>query len=179
MRVVFYILYYFFARHLPASYSPYTFGAMCIRYWICKHLFLKCGKNVNIEHGVDIGTGRHTEIGDNSGIGVHCVVNRAIIGKNVMMGPDVVFISQNHNFSDPNKPLQEQGFTESEPVVGDNTWVRTRAIIFAGCRIDKNEIIGVGSIVTKDVNDYAIVGGNPVRIIRFRKDPRKNAEGVS
>lgn len=170
MRVVFYLLYSFFARHLPGSYSPYACGAMHIRYWICKHLFAKCGKKVNIEHGADIGTGRHIEIGDNSGIGVHCVVKRAIIGKNVMMGPDVVFISQNHNFSDPDKPLQEQGFIESDPiVVGDNTWIGTRAIILPGCKVGKNVIIGAGTVVTKDIPDYAIVGGNPSRIIRSRK----------
>lgn len=174
MRIVFYLLYYFFVRHLPTSCSPYAFGSKYIRYCICKRLFSKCGKNVNIEHGADIGTGRRAEIGDNSGIGIHCIVKREIIGKNVMMGPDVVFINQNHNFSDPDKPLQEQGYIESEPiVVGDNTWIGTRAIILPGLKIGKNVIIGAASVVTKDVPDYAIVGSNPARIIRFRKEPHK------
>ena len=92
----FYILYYFFSRHLPVSYKPYAFGAKKIRYLICKNMFAKCGKNVNIEHGADIGTGRHIEIGDNSGIGVQCEVKCAIIGDNVMMGPECMFIGSNH-----------------------------------------------------------------------------------
>jgi maltose O-acetyltransferase len=138
-------------------------------------MFAKCGKNVNIEHGADIGTGQYIEIGDNAGIGVNCIIRRAIIGRNVMMGPDVVFVNQNHNFSDPDKPLQEQGYAESEPVViGDNTWIGTRVIILPGCRIGKNAIIGAGAVVTKDIPDYAIMAGNPARIIKFRKDPRQN-----
>lgn len=174
MRILFYLLYYFFARHLPTSCSPYALGAKQIRYWVCKHLFAKCGKNVNVEHGADIGTGKHIEIGDNSGIGVDCVVKRAIIGRNVMMGPDVVFIPQNHSFSDPDKPLQEQGYTECGPiVVGDNTWIGTRAIVLPACKIGKCAIIGAGSVVTKDVPDYAIVGGNPAKVLRFRKSVEK------
>ncbi len=170
MRIFWYLLYYFFARHLPESYRPYACGAKRIRYWICKHLFAKCGKNVNIEHGADIGTGKHTEIGDNSGIGINCTVKRAIIGENVMMGPEVVFITQNHNFADPDKPLQGQGFIEYPPIViGDNTWIGTRVIVLPGRKVGKNCILAAGSVITKDVPDYAIVGGNPAKVIRFRK----------
>lgn len=171
MRIIFYILYYFFARHLPDSYSPYSFGSRHIRYWICKHLFAKCGKNVNIEHGAIMGM-RHIEIGDNSGIGINCRVSKAIIGKNVMMGPDVIIFSRNHNFADPDKPLQEQDYIDYEPNrIGDNTWIGTRAIILPGRHIGKCAIVGAGAVVTKDVPDYAIVGGNPAKIIRYRRQP--------
>lgn len=170
MRLIFYLLYHFFAKHLPPSFSPYGFGAKRIRYWVCKHLFAKCGRNVNIEHGAEIASGRFVEIGDNSGIGVNCVVRKAVIGKNVMMGPDVVFIPDSHDFSDPDKPIQEQGFIHFEPiVVGDNTWIGTRAIILPGRKIGKCAIIGAGAVVIDNVPPYAIVAGNPARIIRFRK----------
>jgi maltose O-acetyltransferase len=136
-------------------------------------LFKKCGRNVNIEHGADIGTGRHIEIGDNSGIGINCVIKAAIIGANVMMGPDVVFISRNHNFDNPDTPLQDQGYHEGFPkVIEDNVWIGHRALILPGCvKIGKNSIIGAGAVVTKDVPAYAIVAGNPARIIRYRKQP--------
>lgn len=52
--------------------------------------------------------------------------------------------------------------------VGDNTWIGTRVIFLPGRQVGKNCIIG--AVVTKDVPDYAIVGGNPARIIKFRKD---------
>ncbi len=172
-KVFFYMLYYGFAKHLPISYKPYAFGAKYIRYWICKHLFAKCGKNVNVEHGAEIGTGKHIEIGDNSGIGVNCWIKKAVIGKNVMIGPDVVFISSNHRFDDPDRPIQEQGVIEVGPIiVGDNTWIGARAIILPGVKIGKCVIIGAGAVVTKDVPDYAIVAGNPARIIRLRKEKK-------
>ena len=170
-RIFFYLLYYWFARHLPISYRPYAFGAKYIRYWICKQLFAECGKNVNIEHGAEIGSGKRVRIGDNSGIGVNCWIKEAIIGKNVMIGPDVVFISAKHRFDDPDRPIQEQGILELGPItVGDNTWIGTRVIVLPGVKIGKCAIIGAGAVVTKDVPDYAIVGGNPARIIRFRKE---------
>ena len=132
-------------------------------------MFSACGKNVNIEHGADIGSGRYIQIGDNSGIGVNCVVKRGIIGNNVMMGPDVVFISENHNFEDAERPLQEQGkIACSDIEVGDNVWIGTRVIVLPGKKIGKCAIVGAGAVVTKDVPDYAIVAGNPAKIIRFR-----------
>jgi len=171
MRILFYLLYYCWARYLPTSYKPYALGSRKIRFWICKHLFAKCGKNVNVEHGADIGSGRHIEIGDYSGIGVNCMVRRAIIGKNVNMGPDVVFISQNHAFADSNKTVVEQGYIECDPItVGDDVWFGTRVIVLPGRKIGQGAIIGAGAVVTKDVPDYAVVAGNPARIIRYRKN---------
>lgn len=170
MRVFYYVLYYFFARYLPVSYRPYAFGAKRVRYWACSHLFAKCGKNVNVEHGADFGSGRDIEVGDNSGIGINCVVRKAVIGNNVMMGPEVYFVGRNHRFDSLEKPMDEQGYLEAEPpVVGDDVWIGTRAIILPGIKIGRGAVIGAGAVVTKDVPEYAIVGGNPAKVIRYRE----------
>ncbi|MFC1764464.1 acyltransferase [Planctomycetota bacterium] len=171
MRVVYYLLYHLFAKHLPASHCPYAMGAKHVRAWLCRRLFSRCGRNINIEQGADIGTGQHTVIGDNSGIGLRCVVKRAIIGDNVMMGPEVVFVGQNHEFSDPDRPLQQQGYREVPPItVGDNAWIGTRAIILPGRRIGQCTIVGAGAVVTHDVPDYAVVGGNPAHVLYYRNE---------
>ena len=160
MRALFYLLYHLFAKHLPVSHRSYALGARQVRYWAWR--LARCGKNVSVKHGADIGTGRHIEVGDNPGIGVNCVVKRAIIGRNVMMGPDVVFVPQNHEFSDAGKLLQEQGHRECDPIViGDNTWIGTRAIIPPPRNMGKGAIVGANSVVAKDVPDYATVAGNP------------------
>lgn len=169
-RAIFYVLYYFFARHLPGSYKPYALGSKWIRYWTCKHLFARCGRNVNIEHGAVFGGGRHIEIGDDSGVGVNCMIKKAIIGNGVMMGPEVVFIVHNHRFDDIQIPMWKQGYIESDPViVEDDVWIGTRAIVMPGIRIGKGSIVGAGAVVTKDIPPYSIVGGNPAKIIKSRR----------
>jgi maltose O-acetyltransferase len=178
MRKIYYLLYHLFAKHLPASHCPYALGAKSIRVWLCRRLFAHCGQHVNIEQGADIGTGRLTHLGDNSAIGMRCVVKRALIGDNVMMGPEVVFIGRNHDFSDLDRPVQEQGYTEASPiVVGDRAWIGTRAIILPGRRIGRCAIVGAGAVVTHDVPDYAVVGGNPARVLYYRNE-RQDTHGT-
>jgi len=173
MRLIWCILYYGFARYLPATCKPYAFGAKKIRYWICRHLFAKCGKNVNVEHGAEFGSGRHIEIGDHSGLGVRCWLGAVVIGNNVMMGPDVTILSSNHKFDRIDIPMSQQGHQESAPVIiGNDVWIGTRAIILPGRKIGNGVIIGAGAVVTKDVPDYAIVGGNPARIIKYRNQQK-------
>lgn len=53
-------------------------------------------------------------------------------------------------------------------VIGNDVWIGVNVIIKNGVKIDDGSIIGAGAIVTKDVPPYAIVGGNPARIIKYR-----------
>lgn len=55
-------------------------------------------------------------------------------------------------------------------VVGDDVWIGTNAIICSGIKIGQGAIIAAGAVVTKDVDPYAIVGGNPAKVIRYRFD---------
>ena len=72
MRIVFYVLYYGFARHFPISYRPFSRILGRFRTWVAKHLLDSTCVNVNIEHGVDFGSGKGIEIGNCSGPGVNC-----------------------------------------------------------------------------------------------------------
>ena len=66
--------------------------------------------------------------------------------------------------------MWQQGFTEVDPIViEDDVWIGARVIILKGVTIGKGSIIGAGSVVTKDVEPYSIVGGNPAKLIRKRK----------
>jgi len=177
IRAACYVLYYGFARHLPVSYRPYAFGAKAIRYWLCKGMFARCGKNVNVEHGADIGTGRYISIGDNSGIGVHCSAGGPLtIGNDVMMAPEVVILFANHKSDDVETPMRLQGDEPPLPVViEDDVWIGTRAIILPGRRLGKGCIVGAGAVITKDVEPYSIVAGNPARAVGSRL-PAKRAD---
>lgn len=67
--------------------------------------------------------------------------------------------------------MWQQGYIPDEPVIiGDDVWIGTRAIIMPGVKISNGSIIGAAAVVTKDVPDFAIVGGVPARIIGNRKN---------
>ncbi|MEH6591225.1 MAG: acyltransferase [Halioglobus sp.] len=168
-----YILYYGFARWLPASVSPYG-GKLArkIRFAICKPLFLECGCNVNIEHGAEFGSGAKLKIGHNSGIGVNCRVPYDVtIGSDVMMGPGVSIIGVNHRIDDPTRPMIDQGYDERKPcTIKNDVWIGRNAIIMAGVTLGEGTVIAGGAVVTKDVCSFDIVGGNPARVIRNRRE---------
>ncbi len=111
----------------------------------------------------------NSEIGDDSGIGMRSSVGTVIIGRNVIIGDELIAISRNHEFADTNKPIKEQGFQEDRPIiVDDNVWIGARVILLPGIHIGEGAVIGAGAVVTKDVCPYAIVGGNPAREIGKR-----------
>lgn len=171
---VFYLgLYYGFARYLPASDKPYGGRfARRVRFFCCKRIFSKCGIDVNVEHGVDFDAGNRIEIGDHSGLGIDSRIGAVRIGKDVIMGPEVMIISINHLYSDLAMPMRLQGDTPPNPVIiEDDVWIGARAIILPGRKIGKGAIIGAGSVITKDVPPNAIVGGNPAKVLKYRGAP--------
>ena len=158
---------YAFARHLPESYKA-NVGQRAIRAFCGKLLLAKCGKNVNIEKNAIFSYS--VELGDNSGLGINCRISgKAMFGKNVMMGPNVSIFTTNHAFDRLDVPMCQQGNSKERPVtVGDDVWIGAGAIILPGVTVGNGAIIGAGAVVTKDVPEYAIVGGNPAKVIKSR-----------
>lgn len=160
---------YLGASHLPESFFWINIGQKQIRAFCGKLILEKCGKCVNIEKGANFPSS--AELGDNSGIGIRAQINgKVVIGKNVMMGPDVCIYARNHAFDRTDIPMNLQGFAPEKPVViEDDVWIGAKVIILPGVHIGTGAVIGAGAVVTKDVPDYAIVGGNPARILKMRK----------
>jgi len=164
------VLYFAFARYLPVSYSRLSLGlSKPFRALLCRYMFRKCGKNVNVERGAWFGY--NLEIGDNSGIGVNAQLYTAggiVIGDNVMMGPDVVILTQNHRYDDITRPMREQGYESAPVIIEDDVWIGTRVIVLPGVRIGQGSIIAAGAVVTRDIPPFSIVGGNPAKVIKKR-----------
>ena len=55
-----------------------------------------------------------------------------------------------------------------EVIIGNDVWIGERAMILGGVKVGDGAVIGAGAIVTKDVPPYAVVGGVPAKIIRYR-----------
>lgn len=174
MRLFWKIVYYGLMRHLPKSTMPVVGKLNRKLRGICaKHLFTQCGNHINVEQGAYFGDGRDFVVGNYVGIGKNFKsLNRIItMGDEIMMGEDVLFLGGGHCYEDTTIPMGKQGSFSKTPleIAGDN-WLGARSIILPGCkRIGKGAIIGAGAVVTKDVPDYAVVGGNPAMILKMRK----------
>ncbi len=170
-RLIGYVAYYFVARHLPCSGLPYSLGAKSLRKACAKLMLDGCGKNVNIEHGAFFASGNGISVGDNSGIGLNCrVAGPLSIGNDVMMAPNVTIVTQNHETSDLTKPMRLQTAPKQKVTVGNDVWIGTNVVIMPGVTVGNGVIIAAGAVVTKDVPDYAVVGGVPAKIIKFRNE---------
>lgn len=110
-----------------------------------------------------------TSIGFGAYIGPQCNIGKCKIASNCLLGSGVHIMSgkQQHSFEDPDKPLREQGGIFQQVSIGEDTWIGNGALVMAN--VGKKCVIGAGSVVINDIPDYAIVGGNPAKILGSRK----------
>ncbi len=170
VRYCCFLLYCYFAKHLPMSTYPSGRMSRRLRYVLCKRMFRTCGKDVNVEHGADFMSGATIDIGDHSGIGVNAWIRAdLVIGNNVMMGPQVIIYGRDHSVERMDVPMMYQGMEPFKKVIiEDNVWIGARAIILKGLRVGAGSIVGAGAVVTRDVPPSSIVAGNPARVIKWR-----------
>ena len=162
------ILYHVIGKRLPLSGARVSFGARKFRQF-CAHLMLEdCGKWVNIDRNVTFAY--DLKLGHGAGIGANCQIPSGVsIGRQGMIGIDVLMFTNEHRHDDITVPMGLQGRTEIEPIViGDDVWIGSRSLIMKGVHIGNGAIIAAGSVVTKDVPAYEIWGGNPAHFLKSR-----------
>ena len=77
--------------------------------------------------------------------------------------------TSNHRTDRIDIPMGAQGFTETKPIViGDDVWIGARVINLPGVHIGNGAVIGAGAVVTNNVPDYEVWGGNPARFLKSR-----------
>lgn len=133
--------------------------------------------------GVHIGRGTwikgKTEIGYGTGIGWNfCVrgTGKLVVGKYCAIGEKVRIITSNHETSclTLNYYVQDEVIgrrltaSKTDVVIGNDVWIGDQAIVLPGVTVGDGAIIGAGAVVTRSVDPFTIVAGNPARIIRKR-----------
>src|SRR5690606_22424638 len=94
---------------------------------------------------------------------------QVVIGRYTMLAPEVKIIGEDHNFHFPHKPMIFSGRpNQTKTIIGDDVWIGSRSIIMKGVKIGDGAIVAANSVVTKDVEPYAIVAGVPAKIIKYR-----------
>jgi maltose O-acetyltransferase len=128
---------------------------------------------MNIEQGAYFGNGTHFHALGNTTLGKNFVSHGRIvtIHGHLMMADDVLFQGGGHKFDNPDVIIGSEGNLPDAPLeIGEDVWIGARVIVLPGCKkIGAHSIVGAGAVVTHDVPEYAIVGGNPAKIIRMRK----------
>ncbi|KQM31048.1 MAG: DapH/DapD/GlmU-related protein [Agrobacterium cavarae] len=113
-------------------------------------------------------------IGSSSYINSGCVLysgSGITIGNNVLIAANCTLAPVNHDFRDPDRLIREQGFLPSKGGirVENDVWIGANSVILDGAYLREGCIIGAGSIVRGEVPSYAIMGGNPLKILGSRK----------
>lgn len=106
-------------------------------------------------------------IGDYTIIGLgNVIIGPVTIGNNVMLAQNIVVSGLNHGYEDINTPPRLQKETCKPIIISDDVWIGANCVITAGVTLGKHSVIGAGSVVTKDIPDYAVAVGNPARVIK-------------
>lgn len=94
-----------------------------------------------------------------------------IIGDFSRLAGDVFVSTANHCFDDPARPIIQQGFRYQPVVIGRDVWIGQRAIVLPGVRVGDGSVVAAGAVVTRDVPPFAVVGGVPARLLKWRGGP--------
>lgn len=139
----------------------------CIRHTIYRCIYrMKLGKQTNIQMHLFVYSPWKIEIKDNSVINNDVVLDGRgglIIGQNVNISPYAQIYSAEHDVND-----SYFKYTTAKVMIEDYAWISTKSTILPGVTIGKGAVVAAGSVVTKDVLPYDIVGGIPAKKIGER-----------
>jgi maltose O-acetyltransferase len=149
-------------NHWVGSFPSRRLREIYLRGWLGK-----LGAKSGVQMGCRFLNGRKVFLGERNVINIGCLFDGRKFsirtGSNVSIGPEATILTLGH---DPRSAtFEDRG---GDVVIGDRVWIGYRAIVLPGVTIGEGAVVGAGSVVTKNVEPYAIMAGNPARKIGER-----------
>ncbi|WP_318838245.1 acyltransferase [Leptospira yasudae] len=143
--------------------------------------------NLVIEDGVAFGDFCKVSAADGSSLKIkektsfysHATLSGDIeIGTNCLFGPNVTVLSGTHNINGrklirdlDREYIEKNGNVYSEKIqIGDDCWLGVNSVILPGVTLGKGCVVGANSVVTKSFEDYAVIGGIPAKLLKYRPE---------
>lgn len=156
-------------------------------YSLKKQLFKRKWRKLNpnnFTNAEDLFDPALVEVGDYTYGGLRVLTynkdNKLCVGKFCSIAQDVMFVLSgdhytNHISSYPYRVWimneKQEGVSKGNILVDDDVWIGYGATIMSGVHIGQGAVVAAGAVVTKDVPPYAIVGGVPAKVIKYRFEP--------
>lgn len=157
------ILWYFVnALMVRASWNPF----MGIKIVLLKAFGAKIGKGLVIKNNVCIKFPWKLTIGDNVWLGENCWIDNldyVTIGNDVCISQGALLLTGNHDYT-----VSSFDYRNAPIVIEDGAWIGAKTVVCPGVTAKSHSILTVGSIATKDMEEYGIYQGNPAKKIRER-----------
>ena len=158
-----------FLKDIPGRYGQVIRIACYSKY------FGFAGEGIVIHPDVRIRNIQNIVIGNRARIG-ECVMLQAgggiDIGDDVLIGPGAKIWSINHQFTDHETAIQDQGYDFKKVTLGQGCWIGANVFIMPGTTLGEGCIISAGAVVSaKNYPAYKIIAGNPARVIGNRQLP--------
>lgn len=118
----------------------------------------------------------NTILGDNVNFNGMKIVGKGkvTIGDNFHSGEECLMITQIHNYDNGNAIPYDNTYIFKDIIIKDNVWIGSRVIILGGVTIGEGSIIQAGSVVVGNIPDYAIAGGHPAKVFKYRDKEHYN-----
>ena len=112
------------------------------------------------------------EVGENVSINQHCHMEGPIwIGKDSRIGPSTSIFAFDHNFDESETLIRSQKVKSEGVHIGEDVWIGANVSIVDGVTIGAHSVVGIASVVTKNIPEYEVWAGNPCKKIGERKRP--------
>lgn len=140
------------------------------------NVFAERGRNILFHNNCRIAANVYLhgpiEVGENVSINQHCHMEGPIwIGKDSRIGPSTSIFAFDHNFDESETLIRSQKVKSEGVHIGEDVWIGANVSIVDGVTIGAHSVVGIASVVTKNIPEYEVWAGNPCKKIGERKRP--------